>query len=293
MSNTKSDLIPQTNEQGNQQSHNTNQHRPLTQVRLLKPQVTLLKPPLRVQSRVLKPGVIPSRDSEFDAGVIDFGFGENFDSGMTAGSSTTPELHPKYPFSMTYGSGRPAAKEIVNDPFRQLKEHDLSIFAARSMELLLFGYKRDLKNWKGDSSSGSFAPLKVEGGGELPNLLAAVWEYPAKDSLAKDTMVRNDARVILRNKILWNYEEIFLRNYEENYELGKDSMKIPNGKEGEKHQENHDTDLTSSAFIHDFSELIQETTPWLTRVSSRGHPWFEDKLLERIKNGEDLSFPLK
>ena len=79
-------------------------------------------------------GLFPEK---FHIGVIDYGFVENLDSLVTPGSVSLPTLHPTHPFGMTVGSGRPEAREIPEDRVLQMTRHDLSVLAARSMELMV------------------------------------------------------------------------------------------------------------------------------------------------------------
>ncbi len=154
---------------------------------------------------------------------------------------------------MTLGSGRLSMGLQNMDPFLRMKVHDLSILSARSIELMLFGYSRKrLRNWKGDSSSGSFQPSL----GSASHLASVLWNYPSRDSIVKDIKIRPDAAVILKNKILWGYEGLCHRGVES----------------------------TTNIIL----KTVEECTPWINRISSRDHAWFEEKLLENISNGQAL-----
>ena len=116
-------------------------------------------------------------------------------------------------------------------------------------------------NWKGDSKSGSFKPI-MNADGSFSNLASALWSYPAADSIVKDIMFRTDARIILRNKLLWGYENLFL---------------------AEKDESSDGKGFSSALF-----SVSQICTPWLNRISSKSHDWFEEKLQRNVENGLKL-----
>lgn len=199
---------------------------------------------------------------DFDVSVIDFGFGEFMDSiDSVSTEESEPRLHPRYPFGLTIGSGRPFTRnrDLGESPFDLMKQHDLSILGARTIELMLFGFRRSrFKNWKGNSATGSFNPASDS---KRSTLAAALWEFPSKDSIVKDITIKMDASLILRNKILWGYQSLFLN------------------------KGNGEGDLSHHQSLLNFVQIL---APRINQITSKSHVWYEDKLVLNFKSGLKL-----